>query len=461
MRILTAPVGRASRRACKVDDIKMTAKKYSAGLPRTWPEAIDDIDFGDEIPQQPTPIASAAAQGPASVEGPDQELAQVLGPVLKRPGALRDGAAFILCLQEIRRRLGARWETACERLYHVMETAIHEQLVSGDALVRLSAHRYLLAFGATTGRNAEERAGIIARRVKEKLFGTSSSAEVQVIAYGKDGLGAAIAPPPGLVPASHTVPPPALTRALNVADAPEFRYVPIWDAAHKVLSNYMCVPVHISRAGHAIFGHTLVPPGSSDAEIAAFDAQTLNHVIDVADTLYRHQFGVLISFSVDYRTLGNSKSRQIFIAACQRIPKHLRNLIIAEIADVPRAVPPSTLAERAGLLKPFFRLLMLEIPSLDESLSRLSYLGLHGVTFNIWRFPKAAINDAQVKRAVQDAKSARLKLAMSGIATTAQAHQFATLGVTYLSGSFIGEMLALPGARQSAAFNDLGRAAEG
>ena len=91
---------------------------------------------------------------------------------------------------------------------------------------------------------------------------------------------------------------------------PDFVFLPIWDAYHKILSTYACLPTGTTRSGRIRFGHELVAPDASDIEHAEFDRETFAYLIDVLADLHRNHFAVLVAFAVHYASLGSARSRE-------------------------------------------------------------------------------------------------------------------------------------------------------
>src|SRR5262245_8214193 len=76
-----------------------------------------------------------------------------------------------------------------------------------------------------------------------------------------------------------------------------FVFVPNWDAFHKILSTYVCVPVAPSAGPRGVaFGHDILPKDTGDLERAEFDKRSFQHVVETAGALEKQKNPVLLSF---------------------------------------------------------------------------------------------------------------------------------------------------------------------
>jgi hypothetical protein len=405
----------------------------------------DDIDFAEDTPPD-TSLEPAQGQS---------EIAMVLGPLLQRPGGLRDGSVYVLGLRHFKEFFGPRWPDYASKVYEAVEHVIADEIAPSDVYARVGGETYVIAFSRESETGAGLKAALIARRVKHKLFGQNSDLEMEIHALGRGG---AAAEAGAASPSHEFFGPRAEFGALpETPTQSDFVFVPIWDAYHKILSTYACLPVGTLRSGRMRFGHELLAPGASDIERAEFDRNTFNFVAEVADDLHRNHFAVLVTFAVDYTVFGSAKSRESLLSAFRTLPKHLTSLITLQIANAPGDVAPTTLAERVALVRPYFRAVTHQVRHLDQDFQRYAYMGLHGLLYRLWDWDNGkALDPDQISNAIRQAKAARLQFAFSGVPDLKTAKLIADAGATYLSGPFLGAALDMPANMRRFTLEELG-----
>jgi hypothetical protein len=236
-----------------------------------------------------------------------------------------------------------------------------------------------------------------------------------------------------------------------------FVFVPIWDAYHKILSTYTCLPVTSAQADRIAFGHDLLPAGASDLERAQFDKRSFDHVVATAADLQRNRLATLLNFGIDYASLSTGRSRDLLLAAFRTLPKSLGNVITLQINNAPDHIPTLTLGERIALVKPYFRAVMLQVPTLAFNASRFSYMGLHALIYRLWDWAhhERAPDFVEIAGIIKHAKAEHLQFGFAGVHDVALANKLAHAGATYLSGPFLGSALDIPAAMRRCTLEEI------
>ena len=225
-----------------------------------------------------------------------------------------------------------------------------------------------------------------------------------------------------------------------------FVYVPVWDAFHKILSTYLCMPVAPLGPRQALFGHQSLPKGASDVERAEFDKRTFDQAVETASKLQREKSLALVGICIDYHSLSNGKARDILLAGFRTLPKSLSQLITVEIGNTPDHIPTTTLGERIQIVRPYFRSVALQLPSLTHGASRFSYMGLHALVYRLWDWPhdEKPLDVGELAAYTKQAKAQHLHFGFAGVPDMALAQKLTEIGATYLGGPFLGPALDAP-----------------
>ena len=386
---------------------------------------------------------------PSISQSGGDDLAKVLGPVLRMPGALRQGSVYVVGIARFRKKLGANWQRYQDRIHEAIDHTIEDHLGVRDVYLQAGDETYVLSFDDPDPAHSAVKAALISRKIKEKLFG-QSDIEAELHLLGEEALAAARARAEA-ASAEARKGGPGAARQQDV----EFAFLPMWDALNKVLSTYVCLPTSRQRSGRIVFGGAQLAHDVSEVEWAEFNARTLDYASDVADELVRNQFAVFTAIQCNYKSLESARGREIFLAACRRIPDHVRKFMFVHIMGADGTVPTSTLTDRVNTVKPYFRSVSLQIPSLDIGIGRFATMGLGHLSHTL--DPVAPVDLKKIAALVREARSARLLISIMRIRDLPTADKLAGLGVALLGGQFLGDALEMPSNMLRCTLQDLGR----
>lgn len=110
-------------------------------------------------------------RAPADAE-PETPIAErLLAQLAARPDRLIAGHLQLVSLDAIRAALGARWETAAERIYSSAETVLRARLTPEDVFARTAQGDFVLCFAALDESAAWYKAKAIEKEICHKLIG--------------------------------------------------------------------------------------------------------------------------------------------------------------------------------------------------------------------------------------------------------------------------------------------------
>ena len=394
-------------------------------------------------------LQSLVGKKELNAKGDADEIAKILGPMLRMPGALREGSVYVLGIARFREKLGGNWERYQDRIYEAIDHTIEEQLGPRDVFIRGGSETYVISFDNTDMAQCAIKAALIARKIKEKLFG-QSDIEAELHLLGEDAIKAARARAEAAASESGST----AAGGAKLHDC-DYTFSPLWDALNKVLSTYICLPTTRQRSGRIKVGDDQLPYDASEIDWAELNARTLEYATDVVDELIRNQFAVFTSVHCNYKALESARSREIFLGACRKIPENLRKYILVHVMGADANVPTSTLTERVNAVKPYFRYVSLQLRSLDQPVGRFAFMGLNHLSYRL--DPSVPVDYKKIAALVRDARTARLLVSIVRIRDMATADKLAGLGVSYLGGAFLGEALEMPSNMMRCTLAELGR----
>lgn len=394
-----------------------------------------------------TKIVRPASEG---ARGDSDDIAKILGPALRMPGALRRGSVYVVGISRFREKLAANWERYCARIYEAIEHTIEDKLGPRDVYVRAGDESYVLSFDDVDPAQSAIKAALIARMIKEKLFG-QSDIEAELHLLGEEALAAARDRAASAAEEAAASGGGGQNKAVDC----EFMYFPTWDALNKVLSTYVCMPTMRQRSGRIRVGSEQLPYDATEIDWAELDARTVEYATDVVDELVRNQFAVFTLVHCNYKALESARGRDIYLTACRKIPEHLRKYMLVQVTGADVNVPTSTLTERVGVLKPYFRFAGLQIQSLDQPIERFAFMGLNHVCYRL--DPSVPVDFKKIAALVRAARTARLLVAIERIRDLATADKIANLGAAFLTGPFLGDALEMPANMMRCTLAELGK----
>lgn len=119
---------------------------------------------GDE--RQPAPLA-------LDIAAFDRGLAEVI----TRQQVLTGGKVHVVNIQQIRERLGTRWDYARERIHAIIESTLNQRLAKRDLYARHQDLYYVIAFGDLSADEAAFKCRLLTKEVLDRILGSDAGIE--------------------------------------------------------------------------------------------------------------------------------------------------------------------------------------------------------------------------------------------------------------------------------------------
>lgn len=227
--------------------------------------------------------------------------------------------------------------------------------------------------------------------------------------------------------------------------AVSYRYRPVWDLHHKVLSTYFCVPVRAFAGYGRRFGYAVLEHPADPYQIACLDLETFKAGLSMLDELLRNRFQMFIVMTVQFATVTTPRYREVYLEIANRVPHRMRKFVVFELTGLPEGVPQCRLSEVVNSLKPFASAVLARISLRPRSLANFFETGLHAVGFHL---RDEQISEAELiprlHRLARQAERHRLSLYLNGVKTTSLVMAACGAGVRYVAGNRVGELTDVP-----------------
>lgn len=271
------------------------------------------------------------------------------------------GCVHLLGLEEIRERVGRKWEMIEQRVHDVTERILQKNLSPTDAWIRYDGETYLVVFASKDKSKAQITCGRIKTQLMELLLGHQDTHDITVQtvvvdmngqmlleshALGNllDGMAAKAGARDGLGndgaddDAGATLPAPDP----GVLD---FVHHPIWDAVAHVTSTYACQP-RLTRQGFApLIGYAVLDDLEDVNAILDLDRHTLLEAVATLTELFQNRFRYILVLPVHFETMANTKRRRDYLTTCRAISKYLAPFVSFGLVGLPRGIPLGRLNE--------------------------------------------------------------------------------------------------------------------
>lgn len=162
-------------------------------------------------------------------------------------------------------------------------------------------------------------------------------------------------------------------------------YHPIWDVRRRVLSTYACtITCDDPVSGHFIGFDSLYLPGTSPL-LPEIDLFLLDRVLHDIKALRSKGSRVLMACPLHFETLASRYYRGKLADILRKASDSHREDLVFELAGFTSEVPPSRLAELAGLVKPACRSLILRAELDQRTFQAFRRAGIGTLTVDFCR----------------------------------------------------------------------------
>lgn len=357
-----------------------------------------------------------------------------LKQVLEKQHAIENARTYVVDLSAVREELAGKWEKLGAKIESTAATVIRRRLADEDVVAKLDGPAFMIVFGALDPGEAEVKCALLSEEVRERIVGKHPSVGNGAVGAGfvnlergteatEIDLDASVARiaqsrPTLVVGADDPDDPshrsrfpakrdpagqdemfgqPAVrwrTRTGTVrggrvpvplddddgaADAPSadpldtsnfrFHYRPMWDVSRGVVTTFHCV---LDRVPETDADGEPVDGEASDSRIVDLDLAVLDHGLTDLRSMLETERRMLVSVPVHYATLGAPlRHRTRYVDRLRTVPDEARQLLLAEIVEVPSGALASRLLEIVEFIRPFLRSVMLRTDLDERDFSRL------------------------------------------------------------------------------------------
>lgn len=282
------------------------------------------------------------------------------------------GRLNIICLDTLKRRLGAKWGAQEELIHKIARTVISAHTNPDDIYTCTGGTNYVIVFAHTGAEAAPSKCVGIAKEINSAIFKATGlqGIDVKTAVIEVDGriILRAVSSIDGLIalvnkPQDATAQPPE-RRVEAPSDAtPMIAYRPIWDVSHGVVSTYAAFPCGSSTVASAQDELDLYAAGEPEAVMR----QSLALLIQVRrdlEAVLRQTHRLIVTVPLHYFALMSSTHSAPLLSSLSTYSKDIRDLTVIEIINVPHNADIGRTAHLVKSLRPLCRAVTIRMQSI-------------------------------------------------------------------------------------------------
>ena len=386
-------------------------------LGRWLARLVSPLREDDPPPRPASPVSATAKSVRTSLD--TEEARSRLRAIVNGQTTFSTGCFHLIGLSAVRQKLASRWAVAELRIQQLVERLLKQHLGPEDVWFRHGSDVYVVVFARMNKLEAQLFCGKIMQELHRLLLGDDDAASVVVetVVLEADGT---------LKVESHSLPSLLSTAlgtfqeadgaaaagraALAAADASRqrapkhlgwnfedvecepiaFRYRPVWDARHEVVSTYHCRPMRRHPSGTVLWGYDVLRDASDPEAIVDLDVEILSHSVSMLHELVANKFRLMVTVPVHFETMAVLGRRRQYLQLLRMVPRPLAGLLAIALKDLPVGIPASRLIEFVNVLKPHCRAVLARADLETADMAAFAAAGVRAVGVGLPHAPGEA-----------------------------------------------------------------------
>lgn len=376
----------------------------------------------------------------------EQFESQLENIILQHP-TVTTGRIQLINLEQIREKLGDKWEKKSQVAHQIVCTAIERRLAPDDIYSQYSELAYVIVFANLDKRQAQLKSVLIAKEISLKILGKDVNKdfiEVSTLVAKADGQ-ATFEKLPTISELVHELEKPLAHEATALEENKDshplknediqFVFRPIWFAKQHVISTFLCIPVTSTSNGGYLSSYSVLDNPDDTTQIFELDILAIMKVNKELVRLHNEHKTALFALPVHFETLADHNRRSIYFKKCNTILKGAENQIIFEVIGLPEGVPDTRIAEILSPLKPLSRSVLARFSIEHQDFTGYHSAGIHAVGVDLYEIDE---DEKELIKAmnkfVEAANKNSLKTYVHGVRSLSLNTAAVTSGFDYIDG---------------------------
>jgi len=355
---------------------------------------------------------------------------------------------YLIDLSKIRERLGSKWDQSLDKIHIKADSIFKAQVTSSDLYIRRDDVTYLLVFDGLPRLQGHLKANMVNEEIARALVGVEEAAELTCV---KD----VIIDENGNVTVINTPDKNQLiAEIINKADQErtkqetatqyqspmmlediDFIYRPMLVTRTRVVSTYVCIPVHKGKGNQYTSGYDVLGGAPSPEEIFELDHLTQHIAAAELEKMFAAHSRSLVALPVHFETLASVKRRMKYLTNIETAMDSHPERIVFEMVGLPENIPQPRILELTSALRSHSRAIIARFSADHGNFPAYRTAGLHAVgidVFNPSKSEKMLIKDMETF--VTNAKQNQLRTYAHGVRSISLLTATICAGFDYLDG---------------------------
>lgn len=355
---------------------------------------------------------------------------------------------YLIDLTKIKERLGAQWDQSLEKIHIKTDGIIKAHISARDLFIRRDDVSYLVVFDALPHLQGHLKANMLNEEIARALVGVEEAIQLTcVMDVAIDSQGEVII---SEAPDKNQL----ITELVNQADhdrasattladfqAPlylddiEFIYRPMLVTRTRVVSTYVCIPVHKDKQGQFLSGYGVLGASPSPQELFDLDHLTLHVAAEELTKLIKVHARSLLALPVHFETLASVQRRMKYLSNIETVMQNNTDRIVFEMVGLPENIPQPRILELTSALRRSSRAVIARFSPDHGNFPAYRTAGLHAVGIDVFSQTKSErllIKDMETF--VTNAKDNQLRTYAHGIRSISLLTAAICSGFDYLDG---------------------------
>jgi hypothetical protein len=385
---------------------------------------------------------------------------------LPAQGTASAGKMTLLGLENIKLRLGERWEKVSGSVHRFYEAALEKRMGPGDAFYKVGEMSYVAVFPNLSAAEAQVKCVAVAEEVCRRMFGDDTGEvsvrsvvgeidsklvleDVDIAATIQqclelNGMETIVSEDGRTLPKPSILPdlPAKGEKQLSVAFGPgaravpltekelSFVYRPIWDAARQVVLMYLCQPVP-PRGQY----HGLCSAPNHDDDRFALDFLLLRQAARRIGNLRQAGVRLRVACPIHFSTIARSRQWTDYVRMLEKMPPAVVRDLAFLVLGIDRGVPNARLSQELPKLAARSKCTFVAIDAREPAIARFTRTGVQAVGLELLP-PDGTDRNLieQVTNFALEASAQGLEAFVLGVHTTSTAVGALAAGIRYVEG---------------------------
>ena len=374
------------------------------------------------------------------------------------PTTMVAGSVQFVGMDEIKRSLGAAWQSVADVAFAIAEETIRKHLSEQDAFRRRGEETFILTFATTNKVEAEAKTRAIVQDIRDLLAERTPEAKLEldhtvtevdwaIVESGPESIIDSIALALRKVREEAAI--AATVWRHHLIQNAAIRYSPIWNPGKRLVASYRILLD--DETGKHAFQRLGAVSSPEDLRLVLFelDCLMIGRAVQALHGLLDRGGKAQLLIPVNYSTLNDRLHREQYMKLCLDVPQSYKKFVLFHLHGPMSGTPAGRIIDIGLALKLHAQGVLVDLPIDPARVQEFAGTSFHGVSINAKSLATPVLEATQrLGRLVAAARAVGLKVFVHGADTVGFAEAAVNARADYIEGRGI----AMPAAEPKTAY---------